>query len=77
LPADRLVRGAFNGGFVSRVPIQYFNVNIAVLAAKVDEWATMPDEVLINTRLERSSYLDNGTPRCCVPNMSSIQRIGL
>ena len=28
------------------MPIQYFNVNIAVLARKLDEWAAMPDEVL-------------------------------
>ena len=46
LPADWLVPGEFNGGFTARVPIPYFNVNIAVLARKLDEWATMPDEVL-------------------------------
>ncbi len=46
LPEDWLVTGAFNGGFTSRVPIQYFNVNIAVLARKLDEWAAMPDEQL-------------------------------
>jgi glycosyltransferase involved in cell wall biosynthesis len=46
LPADWLVPGAFNGGFTSRVPIPYFNINIAALAQKLDEWATMPDEVL-------------------------------
>ena len=28
------------------MPIQYFNVNIAYLARKLDEWATMPDELL-------------------------------
>jgi glycosyltransferase involved in cell wall biosynthesis len=28
LPRDWLVPGAFNGGFTSRVPISYFNVNI-------------------------------------------------
>ena len=38
--------GAFNGGFISRMPILYFNVNIAALARKLDEWAAMPDEVL-------------------------------
>jgi glycosyltransferase involved in cell wall biosynthesis len=46
LPADWLVPGAFNGGFTSRVPIPYFNVNVAALARKLDEWATMPDEAL-------------------------------
>lgn len=46
LPADWLIPGAFNGGFVSRVPIQFFNVNVALLARKLDEWAAMPDEVL-------------------------------
>ena len=38
--------GDFQGGFTARVPIQYFNANIAVLARKLDEWAAMPDEVL-------------------------------
>ena len=46
LPGDWLVQGAFNGGFTSRVPIPYFNVNVALLARKLDEWAAMPDEVL-------------------------------
>jgi glycosyltransferase involved in cell wall biosynthesis len=46
LPRDWLVPGAFNGGFMSRVPIPYFNVNIAALAQKLDQWAAMPDEVL-------------------------------
>jgi hypothetical protein len=46
LAAEWLVPGAFNGGFTSRVPIPYFNVNIAALAQKLDEWATMPHEVL-------------------------------
>ncbi len=32
------------GGFVARTPIQYFNVNVALLARKLDEWAAMPDE---------------------------------
>jgi hypothetical protein len=40
------VPGEFKGGFVARTPIQYFNVNIAYLARKLDELATMPDEVL-------------------------------
>ena len=44
LPTEWLVAGEFNGGFVARMPIQYFNVNIAVLARKLDEWAAMPDE---------------------------------
>jgi hypothetical protein len=46
LPADWLVPGAFNGGFTSRIPIPYFNVNIATLAQKLDQWAAMPDDVL-------------------------------
>jgi hypothetical protein len=28
------------------VPIPYFNVNIAALAKKLDQWAAMPDELL-------------------------------
>jgi hypothetical protein len=27
-----------SGGFVARTPIQYFNVNVALLARKLDEW---------------------------------------
>jgi hypothetical protein len=46
LPRDWLVPGALNGGFTSRVPIQYYNVNIAVMAAKLDDWATMSYDVL-------------------------------
>ena len=46
LPGDWLVHGEFKGGFVARTPIQYFNVNVALLARKLDELAAMPDEVL-------------------------------
>jgi hypothetical protein len=46
LPQKWLVPGAFNGGFTSRVPIQYFNANISVLARKLDELATIRDQVL-------------------------------
>jgi hypothetical protein len=46
LPADWLVPGVFNGGFTSRVPIPYFNVNISLLARKLDERAVMPDVAL-------------------------------
>jgi len=61
--ADWLVPGAFNGGFTSRVPIPYFNVNIAALAQKLDEWAVMPDEVLDRHKaraLELSRHWDSG-----------------
>jgi hypothetical protein len=40
------VPGESKGGFVARTPIQYFNVNVALLARKLDEWVTMPNEVL-------------------------------
>jgi hypothetical protein len=43
------------------VPIPYFNVNIAALARKLDEWATMPDEVLDRQKtraLEQSRQFD-------------------
>jgi hypothetical protein len=46
LPQEWLVPGAFNGGLTSRVPIQYFNANISVLARKPDELATMSYDVL-------------------------------
>ena len=38
--------GESKGGFVARTPIQYFNVDVALLARKLDEWVTMPNEVL-------------------------------
>jgi hypothetical protein len=68
LAADWLIPGAFNGGFTSRLPIQYFNVNISVLAQKLDEFATMPDEVLDQHKLEHSSCRGNGIRRCCFPS---------
>ncbi len=37
-------RVPLTGGFVARTAIQYFNVNVALLAGKLDEWAAMPDE---------------------------------
>ena len=46
---------------MSRVPIQYFNVNIAVLAANLDQWAAMPDELVAQHKaraLELSSQFD-------------------
>ena len=46
LPHDWLIPGAFNGGFTSRVPIPYFNVNVTVLARMLDQWAAMPDQLL-------------------------------
>jgi hypothetical protein len=46
LPQEWLVPGAFNGCLTSRVPIQYFNANISVLARKPDELATMSYDVL-------------------------------
>ena len=65
LPADWLVPGAFNGGFTSRVPIPYFNVNVAALARKLDEWAAMPDEVLDQHKARASSCHDNSIRRRC------------
>jgi glycosyltransferase involved in cell wall biosynthesis len=50
LPGDWLVPGEFKGGFVARTPIPYFNVNISLLAQKLDEWAAMPAEVLDQQR---------------------------
>ena len=31
---------------MARTSIQYFNINVALLAGKLDEWAAMPDEAL-------------------------------
>lgn len=64
--ADWLVPGAFNGGFTSpRVPIPYFNVNIAGLAQKLDEWAVMPDEVLDLHKARALELHGVGIRRCC------------
>jgi glycosyltransferase involved in cell wall biosynthesis len=74
LSADWLVPGSFNGGFTSRVPIPYFNVNIALLARKLDEWATMPDEVLDQQKaraLELSKQFD---PEVLRPQYETVFR---
>lgn len=58
------------GGFVARTPIQYFNVNVALLAGKLDEWAAMPTRALdpYKTRaLELSKQWDPEV----LPNASS------
>jgi hypothetical protein len=61
LPADWLLSESSGGGFTARVPIQYFNVNVAVLARTLDEWAAMSDEQLDQHKaraLELSRQLD-------------------
>lgn len=60
-PADWLIPVEFRRGFTARVPIQYFNVNVAVLARTLDEWAAMSDEQLDQHKaraLELSRQLD-------------------
>ena len=74
LPGDWLVQGAFNGGFTSRVPIPYFNVNIAALAQKLDQWAAMPDELLDQHKaraLELSRQFD---PEVLRPQYEAVLR---
>jgi glycosyltransferase involved in cell wall biosynthesis len=72
LPADWLVPGAFNGGFTSRVAIQYFNVNIAVLAQKLDEWATMPDEMLDQHKARALELSRQWDPRVLRPQYEAV-----
>jgi hypothetical protein len=65
LPIYWLVPGAFNGRFTSRVPIPYFNVNVALLARKLDEWAAMTDEALDHHEARRWHYPVSWTRTCC------------
>jgi hypothetical protein len=65
LPIHWLVPGAFNGGFTSRVPIPYFNVNIALLPGSSTSGRRCLLRLLINTRLGPSSYPGNSIRRCC------------
>jgi hypothetical protein len=44
LPRDWLIPVAFNGGFTSRVPIQFFNVNISALAREGTRRVAIPQE---------------------------------
>jgi glycosyltransferase involved in cell wall biosynthesis len=74
LPADWLIPGEFQGGFTARVPIPYFNANIAVLARRLDEWAALPDEQLEQHRaraLELSRQFD---PEVLRPQYGAVFR---
>jgi hypothetical protein len=72
LPADWLVPGAFNGGFTSRVPIPYFNVNLAALARKLDEWAALPDEVLDQQRARALELSGQWDPTALRPQYKAV-----
>jgi glycosyltransferase involved in cell wall biosynthesis len=72
LPAEWLVPGAFNGGFTSRVPIPYFNVNIVALARKLDEWATMPDEVLDQHKARAIELSQQWDPEVLRPQYQAV-----
>ena len=72
LPRDWLVPGAFNGGFTFRVPIQYCNVNIAVMAAKLDDWATMPDEVLDQQKTRALELSRQWNPEALRPQYEAV-----
>ena len=72
LPRDWLVPGAFNGGFTFRVPIQYYNVNIAVMAAKLDDWATMPDEVLDQQKTRALELSRQWNPEALRPQYEAV-----
>jgi hypothetical protein len=69
LPADWRVPESSTARFTARVPIPHFNANIAVLARRLDEWASMTDEQLDQQRLARASCRGNGIRKCCGLNM--------
>ena len=74
LPADWLVPGAFNGGFTSRVPIPYFNVNVAALAQKLDQWAAMPDEQLEQHKARALELARQFDPEVLRPQYEAVFR---
>ena len=74
LPADWLVPGAFNGGFTSRVPIPYFNVNIGLLARKLDELAAMTDEVLDQHKARALELSRQWDPEVLRPQYEAVFR---
>jgi hypothetical protein len=74
LPADWLVPGAFNGGFTSRVPIPYFNVNIAALAQKLDAWAAMADEALDQHKMRALELSRQFDPEVLRPQYEAVFR---
>jgi glycosyltransferase involved in cell wall biosynthesis len=72
LPTDWLVPGAFNGGFTSRVPIPYFNVNIAALAQKLDQWAAMPDEAIDQHKARAIELAQQWDPEVLRPQYEAV-----
>jgi glycosyltransferase involved in cell wall biosynthesis len=74
LPGDWLVHGEFKGGFVARTPIQYFNVNIALLARKLDEWAAMSDEVLDQQKARALELSQQWDPEVLQPQYEAVFR---
>ena len=52
------------GRFTARAPIPYFKANIAVLARKLDEWVTMPDEQLDQQKARALELSCSGIRRC-------------
>jgi glycosyltransferase involved in cell wall biosynthesis len=72
LPVDWFVPGAFNGGFTSRVPIPYFNVNVGLLARKLDEWAAMPDEVLDQHKVRALELSRQWDPEVLRPQYEAV-----
>jgi hypothetical protein len=74
LPVDWLVPGAFTGGFTSRVPIPYFNVNIAALARKLDQWAAMPDKVLDQHKARALELSNQFDPEVLQPQYEAVFR---
>jgi hypothetical protein len=64
LAASRMARAwGIQGGFTARAPIRTSKANIAVLARKLDEWVTMPDEQLDQQKARALELSGNGIRR--------------
>jgi hypothetical protein len=62
------------GGFVVRTPIQYFNVSVALLARKLDEWAAMPDEALDQYKARALELSKQWDPEVLRPQYETVFR---
>jgi hypothetical protein len=59
---------------VARTPIQYFNVNIGLLARKLDEWAAMTDEILDHHKMRALELSRQFDPDVLRPEYEAVFR---
>ena len=69
VPGERV---PLTGGFVARTAIQYFNVNVALLARKLDEWAAMPDEALDQYKARALELSQQWDPKVLRPEYEAV-----